>query len=60
MIITKDIILRNFIETDIEKRIYWEQVETEWQLWDAPWEYVYSTELEKKENLDIYVKTMHR
>ncbi len=22
---------------DIEDRIYWETVETEWQLWDAPW-----------------------
>ncbi len=31
--------LRDFIETDIHDRIYWETVETEWQLWDAPWEY---------------------
>lgn len=32
------VILRDFIATDIEDRIYWETVETEWQLWDAPWE----------------------
>lgn len=30
MIVAKDIILRDFIESDIEKRIYWEKVETEW------------------------------
>lgn len=33
------IILRDFIKQDIEDRIYWETVENEWQLWDAPWEY---------------------
>jgi RimJ/RimL family protein N-acetyltransferase len=32
------VILRDFIESDIEDRIHWELVETEWQLWDAPWE----------------------
>ncbi len=32
------VILRDFIESDIEDRIYWETEETEWQLWDAPWE----------------------
>ncbi|MCK9524660.1 MAG: GNAT family N-acetyltransferase [Limnochordia bacterium] len=32
------VILRDFIESDIEDRIRWETVETEWQLWDAPWE----------------------
>lgn len=31
------VILRDFKESDIEKRIYWDTVETEWQLWDAPW-----------------------
>ncbi|WP_461040707.1 GNAT family N-acetyltransferase, partial [Tepidimicrobium xylanilyticum] len=34
----KKVILRDFIESDIEDRIYWETVEREWQLWDAPWE----------------------
>ena len=33
------VVLRDFIESDIDDRIYWETVETEWQLWDAPWEY---------------------
>ncbi len=32
------VVLRDFIESDIEDRIRWETVETEWQLWDAPWE----------------------
>ncbi|MBM7614343.1 GNAT family N-acetyltransferase [Alkaliphilus hydrothermalis] len=32
------IILRDFIEADIDDRIHWETIETEWQLWDAPWE----------------------
>lgn len=33
------VILRDFVESDIDDRTYWETVETEWQLWDAPWEY---------------------
>ena len=33
------VILRDFIQSDIENRVYWETVENEWQLWDAPWEY---------------------
>jgi len=41
------IILRDFMESDIEKRIYWELIETEWQLWDGPWEYENKTEEEK-------------
>lgn len=32
------IILRDFIEEDIEDRIRWETIETEWLEWDAPWE----------------------
>lgn len=58
MIATKDIILRDFIESDIEKRIYWETVQTEWQLWDAPWEYEGLTEIEKQEELENYIQTM--
>lgn len=42
------IILRDFIETDIEKRVYWETAETEWQKWDAPWEYETLSDEEKK------------
>ncbi len=33
------VILRDFVETDIEDMIRWETIETEWQQWDAPWEY---------------------
>lgn len=32
------IILRDFLEEDISDRIHWETIETEWHLWDAPWE----------------------
>ena len=53
-IICKDIILRELIESDIEKRIHWETVETEWQLWDAPWDYEGLSEQEKQEELDGY------
>lgn len=33
-----DMILRDSKETDIEDEIRWNTVETEWALWDAPWE----------------------
>lgn len=32
------VILRDFIKEDIEDIIRWETIETEWQLWDTPWE----------------------
>lgn len=32
------VILRDLIENDIEDRIRWEMIETEWLEWDAPWE----------------------
>ena len=60
MIVAKDIILRDFIESDIEKRIYWEKVETEWQLWDAPWEYEGLTEEEKEREFQSYVDVLHK
>lgn len=34
---TERLILRDFEEKDIEKRVFWETVETEWKKWDAPW-----------------------
>ncbi len=34
----KNIVLRDMTETDIEDNIRWNTVETEWALWDAPWE----------------------
>lgn len=38
MLRTKDIVLRDFQKSDIEKRLYWETEETEWRCWDSPWE----------------------
>lgn len=32
------VLLRDFIKEDIEDRIRWETIETEWLHWDAPWE----------------------
>lgn len=34
----KNIILRDYRESDIEDDVRWNTVETEWALWDAPWE----------------------
>ena len=56
----KDIILRDFLESDIEKRIYWETVETEWQQWDAPWDYEGLSEIERENELQEYIQNMHR
>lgn len=50
--------MRDFIETDIEKRVYWETAETEWQKWDAPWEYETLSDEEKKKALTAYKETM--
>ena len=60
MICGKDIILRDFIEPDIEKRIYWETTENEWQQWDAPWEYEGLSDAEKESELQSYVESLHR
>ena len=37
LIENKKIILRDMQESDIDDLIYWNTVETEWMLWDAPW-----------------------
>ena len=34
----RDIVLRDMVAADIEDEIRWNTVETEWALWDAPWE----------------------
>ena len=45
MILKDDtVLLRDFRREDIAKRIEWETEKTEWQLWDAPWEYEGLTE----------------
>lgn len=60
MITAKDIVLRDFAAPDIEKRIYWETVETEWQRWDAPWESEGLTEAEREAELQRYVAVMRQ
>lgn len=55
-----DIVLRDFLAQDIEKRITWETTETEWQLWDAPWEYEGVSEEERQRELEQYIAKMHR
>lgn len=60
MLKAKDIYLRDFAESDIEKRIYWETIETEWQLWDVPWEYECLTEAEREQELQDYIVAMQQ
>lgn len=45
------VLLRDFIETDIEDYVRWETTETEWKLWDAPWEHVGQTEEQRAASL---------
>lgn len=52
------VLLRDFMRQDIEKRLYWETVETEWQLWDGPWEYEGQTEEQRREAMVRYIKKM--
>ena len=54
MLHTKEIVLRDFKEADIETRIYWQTVETEWQLWDGPWEFEGLTGTERKNHLENF------
>jgi RimJ/RimL family protein N-acetyltransferase len=53
------VILRDFAQTDIEKRVFWETVENEWQLWDAPWEYEGKEKDELIRDLEEYETKMH-
>ncbi len=59
-IIGDKVILRDFLPEDIPKRIEWETVETEWQSWDAPWEYDDLTAEEKQADLKRYEENMRR
>ena len=52
------VILRDFIQSDIQKRVYWETVENEWQLWDAPWEYEGKSKDELIQDLEEYKTKM--
>lgn len=54
----KKVYLRDFQESDIQKRLHWETVENEWQLWDAPWETEGLTPEEKERELQSYTEMM--
>lgn len=34
----KDVLLRDYRESDIDDEVRWNTVDTQWGLWDAPWE----------------------
>ena len=53
------VILRDLLPADIPARIRWETVETEWQNWDAPWEYDGLTDAQRQEDLRRYVQSLH-
>lgn len=46
------VLLRDLQQSDIEKRIYWETLETEWKLWDGPWHYENLSEEQQYEELN--------
>lgn len=52
-------ILRDLVEADIADHIRWETTETEWKLWDAPWEHEGKTEGERAAELAEDVERMH-
>lgn len=54
------VILRDFIESDIQTRVRWETEETEWQAWDAPWEFAALSGKEREAALAEYIEKMQR
>lgn len=52
------VILRDFIESDIQTRVRWETEETEWQAWDAPWEFASLSAEEREASLAEYIEKM--
>ena len=58
MLKNANIILRDLQKSDIEKRIYWEKEETEWQMWDAPWEYENLTAEEEQKEFESYIASL--
>lgn len=51
-------ILRDFIESDIADHIRWETDETEWKLWDAPWEHEGKSDKERAVELEGDIERM--
>lgn len=52
------ILLRDMVDSDIGDYLRWETVETEWQFWDAPWEYEGRTEEQIARELRDYRATL--
>lgn len=51
-------ILGDFIESDIADHIRWETDETEWKLWDAPWEHEGKSDKERAVELEGDIERM--
>lgn len=54
------VLLRDLVESDLEKRLYWEAEETEWQLWDGPWDYEGKSPQELEEEREDYLSGLRR
>ncbi|MBQ5733829.1 MAG: GNAT family protein [Lachnospiraceae bacterium] len=52
------VILRDLTKEDIEKRLYFNTVDTEWQMWDSPWQYEGMTKEEKEYELSEMKESM--
>ena len=55
-----DVTLRDIRQEDIADYIRWETVETEWQLWDAPWLYEGRTPEQCERELKEYIEKLGR
>ena len=55
-----DVTLRDIRQEDIADYIRWETIETEWQLWDAPWLYEGRTPEQCERELKEYVEKLGR
>lgn len=54
------VVLRDFMESDISKRMYWETEANEWQLWDGPWEYEGKSEEVLQEERQEYLASLKK
>lgn len=50
----KNIILRDYRQSDIEDYVRWFTSDTEWTFWDAPWEEIESDETSERESWTEY------
>lgn len=55
-----DVTLRDIRQEDIADYIRWETIETEWQLWDAPWLYEGRTPKQCERELKEYIEKLGR